>query len=164
MRGLAPTAIGGSGTPAVAALAAKLLWAMAALIGFNVVAMVVVTVLVAVFAGETLRDERADVLLVYDENGNYGHPDHVQVHRVGFEAARLVGLETVYQATVDREYLHFVETHLVEHAHDPTVGPPTIGVASVMVTPCLTRAPATPTPWSSGSAATSGTPSRSATS
>lgn len=53
-------AIGGSGTPEVAALGAKLLWAMAALIGFNVVAMVVVTVLVAVIAGETLRDERAD--------------------------------------------------------------------------------------------------------
>jgi LmbE family N-acetylglucosaminyl deacetylase len=53
---------------------------------------------------------------------------------VGVEAARLAGVATVYQATVDREYLHFVETHLVEHAHDPDVGPPTIGVPSVMVT------------------------------
>ena len=34
-----------------------------------------------------LREEAADVLLVYDEHGNYGHPDHVQVHRVGVAAA-----------------------------------------------------------------------------
>ena len=26
---------------------------------------------------------RADVLLTYDRNGGYGHPDHVKVHRVG---------------------------------------------------------------------------------
>ena len=30
-----------------------------------------------------LEEERADVLTVYDEHGGYGHPDHVQVHRVG---------------------------------------------------------------------------------
>ena len=81
-----------------------------------------------------LRAFDATHLVVYDAGGIYGHPDHVQVHRVGVEAARLAGVETVYQATVDREYLHFVETHLVEHAHDPAAGPPTIGVASVMVT------------------------------
>ena len=33
-----------------------------------------------------LRDERPEVLLVYDVNGNYGHPDHIQVHRVGVRA------------------------------------------------------------------------------
>ena len=32
---------------------------------------------------EILREEDADVLTVYDENGNYGHPDHIQVHHVG---------------------------------------------------------------------------------
>ena len=30
-----------------------------------------------------LVEERADVLTSYDPNGGYGHPDHVQVHRVG---------------------------------------------------------------------------------
>src|SRR3954447_21044837 len=34
-----------------------------------------------------LTDERGDVLTVYDSNGNYGHPDHIQVHRVGVRAA-----------------------------------------------------------------------------
>src|SRR5262245_23064451 len=29
-----------------------------------------------------LAEERPDVFTVYDEHGNYGHPDHIQVHRV----------------------------------------------------------------------------------
>ena len=38
-----------------------------------------------------LRREDAEVLTVYDERGGYGHPDHVQVHRVGVRAAELAG-------------------------------------------------------------------------
>jgi LmbE family N-acetylglucosaminyl deacetylase len=34
-----------------------------------------------------LREEGADVLTCYDEIGGYGHPDHIQVHRVGLRAA-----------------------------------------------------------------------------
>jgi hypothetical protein len=30
-----------------------------------------------------LREEDADVLTCYDDFGTYGHPDHIQVHRVG---------------------------------------------------------------------------------
>ena len=37
------------------------------------------------------RDEDADVLTVYDDHGGYGHPDHIQVHRVGVRAAELAG-------------------------------------------------------------------------
>jgi len=71
-------------------------------------------------AAERLRrilvEEEAVALVTYDEGGGYGHPDHVQVHRVGARAARRAGVPTVYEATVDREYLHFVETHLVIEA------------------------------------------------
>jgi LmbE family N-acetylglucosaminyl deacetylase len=63
-----------------------------------------------------LADEDPAAVVVYDETGIYGHPDHVQVHRVGCRAAAAAGVATVYGATVDREYLHFVETHLVEEA------------------------------------------------
>jgi LmbE family N-acetylglucosaminyl deacetylase len=49
---------------------------------------------------EVLREERADVLTVYDPNGGYGHPDHVQVHRVGTRAAELAGTPVVLEATV----------------------------------------------------------------
>jgi LmbE family N-acetylglucosaminyl deacetylase len=40
----------------------------------------------------------------------------VQVHKVGLAAAAEAGVPTVYESTVDREYLHFVETHLVVEA------------------------------------------------
>ena len=63
-----------------------------------------------------LSDESATALVTYDEWGIYGHPDHVQAHVVGRRACELVGVDVRYDATVDREYLHFVETHLVVEA------------------------------------------------
>ena len=54
----------------------------------------------AAVLADVLREERADVLTVYDANGGYGHPDHVQVHRVGVLAARLAGTPVVLEATV----------------------------------------------------------------
>ncbi|HEV7657584.1 MAG TPA: N-acetyl-1-D-myo-inositol-2-amino-2-deoxy-alpha-D-glucopyranoside deacetylase [Mycobacteriales bacterium] len=39
---------------------------------------------------EILREVRPQVVVTYDENGGYGHPDHIQAHRVamaGVEAA-----------------------------------------------------------------------------
>ncbi len=50
-----------------------------------------------------LRDESADVVTVYDPHGNYGHPDHVQVHRVGHRAAELAATPFVYEATMNRD-------------------------------------------------------------
>jgi len=54
---------------------------------------------------QVLRDERVDVLLTYDANGGYGHPDHVMVHHVGARAAELAGTARVLQATVPRDTL-----------------------------------------------------------
>jgi N-acetyl-1-D-myo-inositol-2-amino-2-deoxy-alpha-D-glucopyranoside deacetylase len=45
---------------------------------------------VAAYVVEVLREIRPQVLVTYDENGNYGHPDHIQAHRVamrGYELA-----------------------------------------------------------------------------
>jgi LmbE family N-acetylglucosaminyl deacetylase len=33
---------------------------------------------------------KPQVLITYDEIGGYGHPDHIQIHRVGHRAAELV--------------------------------------------------------------------------
>lgn len=49
-----------------------------------------------------LQEEEADVLTVYDPHGGYGHPDHIQVHRVGTEAADLAGVSSVFWATMNR--------------------------------------------------------------
>jgi LmbE family N-acetylglucosaminyl deacetylase len=50
-----------------------------------------------------LREVDADVLTIYDDHGLYGHPDHIQVHRVGRRAAELAGVEHVYEGTVNRD-------------------------------------------------------------
>ena len=52
-----------------------------------------------------LREESADVLTIYDENGNYGHPDHIQVHRVGSRAAELAGTSHVLETTMSRAHV-----------------------------------------------------------
>jgi LmbE family N-acetylglucosaminyl deacetylase len=50
-----------------------------------------------------LREESVDVLTHYDENGNYGHPDHIKVHHVGYRAAELAGTRAVFETTIDRD-------------------------------------------------------------
>jgi LmbE family N-acetylglucosaminyl deacetylase len=49
-----------------------------------------------------LDEEHADVLTVYDENGIYGHPDHIKVWQVGVRAGEIAGTRKVYETTVNR--------------------------------------------------------------
>jgi len=49
----------------------------------------------------------ADVLTCYDPHGGYGHPDHIQVHRVGHLAAERAGLGSqgsprLFESTMNR--------------------------------------------------------------
>jgi LmbE family N-acetylglucosaminyl deacetylase len=57
-----------------------------------------------------LGEERADVLTVYDDHGTYGHPDHIQVHRVGVRAAEMAGVPKVYEATISRDHVRRLGT------------------------------------------------------
>jgi len=50
-----------------------------------------------------LEREHAEVLVTYDDHGGYGHPDHIQVHRVGVRAAELAGTARVFEATMNRD-------------------------------------------------------------
>jgi N-acetyl-1-D-myo-inositol-2-amino-2-deoxy-alpha-D-glucopyranoside deacetylase len=38
---------------------------------------------------EVVREVRPQVLVTYDENGGYGHPDHIQAHRVAMRALEM---------------------------------------------------------------------------
>jgi LmbE family N-acetylglucosaminyl deacetylase len=42
---------------------------------------------------------------VYDWHGIYGHPDHVQVHRVGHRAAELADIAQVFDVSFNRDVL-----------------------------------------------------------
>jgi len=58
-----------------------------------------------------LREERTDLLTTYDAHGNYGHPDHIQVHRVGVRAAELAGVRAVFEATMNRDAMREMAEH-----------------------------------------------------
>jgi LmbE family N-acetylglucosaminyl deacetylase len=70
-----------------------------------------------------LDEESADVLTVYDANGSYGHPDHIQVHRVGIRAAEIAGTESVFESTIDRDHVRELATQgqdlLADFAEEP---------------------------------------------
>jgi LmbE family N-acetylglucosaminyl deacetylase len=51
-----------------------------------------------------LHEEEADVLTIYDEIGGYGHPDHIQVHRVGRRAAEVAGTRVI-ESTINRDHI-----------------------------------------------------------
>jgi len=54
---------------------------------------------------DVLIEEHADVVTVYDWHGNYGHPDHIQVHKVGHRAAELFPEVRVLEGTMNRDQM-----------------------------------------------------------
>lgn len=55
---------------------------------------------------ELMRHYRPDVVVTYDENGFYGHPDHIQAHRITMAALELTDLTPkVYWTTVPRSQM-----------------------------------------------------------
>jgi LmbE family N-acetylglucosaminyl deacetylase len=57
----------------------------------------------AVRLGELIEKYQPDVIVTYDENGFYGHPDHIQTHRVTMAAIAATGSEAkVYWTTAPK--------------------------------------------------------------
>lgn len=86
-----------------------------------------------------LRDENADALTCYDDNGGYGHPDHIQVHRVGMRAAELAGTPRVYQSTMNRDHLRRGRLAFAEQATEanfelPDIDEQTFGKPESVIT------------------------------
>ena len=70
----------------------------------------------------TLNVEQADVLVTYDSNGGYGHPDHIRVHQVGIRAAAIARTPAVYEATINRDhFLRLVRAARAGGADDESV-------------------------------------------
>ena len=66
-----------------------------------------------------LPEEDADILTVYDDFGGYGHPDHIQVHRVGLRAAQLAGTPEVFQGTMNADHIRrTIATAMAQQAAD----------------------------------------------
>ncbi len=55
---------------------------------------------------DLMRQYEPDVVVTYDPNGFYGHPDHIQAHRITMRAVELTGIpKKVYWTTVPREQM-----------------------------------------------------------
>ncbi|MEV4757710.1 N-acetyl-1-D-myo-inositol-2-amino-2-deoxy-alpha-D-glucopyranoside deacetylase [Micromonospora sp. NPDC049559] len=76
---------------------------------------------------EIMREVRPQVLVTYDPNGFYGHPDHIQAHRVAMRAAELAGAEgfgpdKIYWTAMPRSVLEAGMAAFRESADNPFAG------------------------------------------
>ena len=69
-----------------------------------------------------LVDEGATAVTGYDDNGIYGHVDHVLVHRIAALAVEGTGCE-LYEATLDRTALRCLRRRLVDRGLLPELWP-----------------------------------------
>ncbi|MBR7834567.1 PIG-L family deacetylase [Actinospica durhamensis] len=66
---------------------------------------------------ELIRIHQPDVVVTYDENGFYGHPDHIQANRVTMAALELSGSPAkVYWTTAPRSMMAEFQRILIEEA------------------------------------------------
>jgi LmbE family N-acetylglucosaminyl deacetylase len=84
--------------------------------------------------------EQAEAVITYDADGIYGHPDHIAVHLIGRYAAELAGL-TLYEATVDREHLHFAGAHVLDAAASSVQAAGRYGRVTAEITTALAATP-----------------------
>ena len=82
---------------------------------------------VAALLVDVMREVRPQVLVTYDDNGFYGHPDHIQAHRVAMRAAELAGKEDlapakVYWTAVPRSVLEAGMKAFAESSENPFGG------------------------------------------
>ena len=53
-----------------------------------------------------MEQYRPEVVITYDANGLYGHPDHIQAHRATFAAADLTGIpQKIYEIALPRSQM-----------------------------------------------------------
>jgi N-acetyl-1-D-myo-inositol-2-amino-2-deoxy-alpha-D-glucopyranoside deacetylase len=74
---------------------------------------------------DVIREVRPQVLVTYDENGFYGHPDHIQAHRVAMRAAELAGdlaPAKVYWTAVPRSVIEAGMKEFGESSENPFAG------------------------------------------
>lgn len=85
---------------------------------------------------ELIRRYAPDVIVTYDENGFYGHPDHIQTHRITMEAVARTGTPAkVYWTTAPHsamaafgEVLRELGVDWEEAEITEDAGPPQIGL------------------------------------
>ena len=84
-----------------------------------------------------LTEESADVLTIYDDNGTYGHPDHIQVHRVGIRGAGIAGTPRVFESVVNKDELKRQMEEIKASGEEPPIDAPDLdelGISEALIT------------------------------
>ncbi|MFG3696834.1 N-acetyl-1-D-myo-inositol-2-amino-2-deoxy-alpha-D-glucopyranoside deacetylase [Micromonospora sp. NPDC047620] len=76
---------------------------------------------------EIMREVRPQVVVTYDDNGFYGHPDHIQAHRVTMRAVELARAEglapaKVYWTAMPQSVLEAGMEHFAGSSDNPFAG------------------------------------------
>jgi N-acetyl-1-D-myo-inositol-2-amino-2-deoxy-alpha-D-glucopyranoside deacetylase len=76
---------------------------------------------------DVMREVRPQVVVTYDPNGFYGHPDHIQAHRVAMRACEMaaaegIGPAKIYWTAVPRSVLAAGMAEFGESAENPFAG------------------------------------------
>jgi N-acetyl-1-D-myo-inositol-2-amino-2-deoxy-alpha-D-glucopyranoside deacetylase len=76
---------------------------------------------------DIIREIRPQVVVTYDENGGYGHPDHIQSHRVAMRAVELataegIGPQKVYWSAIPISVLEAGMRQFAESSDNPFAG------------------------------------------
>jgi N-acetyl-1-D-myo-inositol-2-amino-2-deoxy-alpha-D-glucopyranoside deacetylase len=77
----------------------------------------------AALVADIIRETRPQVLVTYDPNGFYGHPDHIQAHRVAMRGAELAApdwqVQKIYWTAVPRSIFADRMAEFAERADNP---------------------------------------------
>jgi N-acetyl-1-D-myo-inositol-2-amino-2-deoxy-alpha-D-glucopyranoside deacetylase len=81
----------------------------------------------AAYLVDIMREVRPQVVITYDGNGFYGHPDHIQAHRVAMRAAELAGEEgfgpeKIYWTAMPHSVLEAGMNAFIDSADNPFAG------------------------------------------
>jgi LmbE family N-acetylglucosaminyl deacetylase len=89
---------------------------------------------------ELMERYRPQVVVTYDENGGYGHPDHIQAHRVAMAATESTGIPSkLYYSAVPRSGVEQLTAYMKESgaAMEDFELPDDFGVPDEMITAVL---------------------------
>ena len=69
---------------------------------------------------EVIREVRPQVVVTYDDFGGYGHPDHIQAHRVAVAAVEQTRdiVQKFYSTTVPRSFIEASIAAMKEQGHE----------------------------------------------
>jgi N-acetyl-1-D-myo-inositol-2-amino-2-deoxy-alpha-D-glucopyranoside deacetylase len=81
----------------------------------------------AAYLLDVMREVRPQVVITYDGNGFYGHPDHIQAHRVAMRAAEMAeaegfGPDKIYWTAMPRSVLEAGMQAFTDSADNPFAG------------------------------------------